>query len=225
MIWDAVGAVLGQAVGIAISPGAIIAVILVLFSAKATVNSLLFLAGWVLGVGVPFYLVALAADGADVSDPDSSGSTTQAIVQIVLGLLFLLLAVKQWTGRPRPGEPEKPNKLFAKLADMGPGLAIVFAILMTAVNPKNLALILSAAGETGRLGLSTNDLVIVTILFTLIATLGVAIPVVLKLAMGEKGTATLTELRVWMTAHNAAIMIVLFVVLGAKMLGAGIGAL
>ena len=66
-MWQAVGAALGHAVGIAISPSAIIAVILVLFSTKRVVNSLLFLAGWIVGIGVVFFVVATVADGARCS--------------------------------------------------------------------------------------------------------------------------------------------------------------
>src|SRR5215218_4337970 len=108
-MWQAVGAVLGRAVGIAISPAAIIAVILVLFSAKKTVNSLLFLTGWILGVGIAFFAIAAAADGVDVAT-DSGASNGQAILQLLLAALFFLLAVRQWRGRPKEGEPAKPNK-------------------------------------------------------------------------------------------------------------------
>jgi hypothetical protein len=224
-MWQAIGDVLGQAIGIALSPAAIIAIVLVLFSAKAKVNSLVFLGGWIIGVAVPFLIVALVSDAGDVADSDSGGSDTVAVVQIVLGALFLLGAAKTWTGRPKPGDPVKPNKLFDKVAEMGPGFALVLAVLMSGLNPKNLALIVSGAAEAARAGLSTGDLVVVTIVFVIVASLGVGVPVVLSLVLGDRATATLTELRDWMIAHNAAIMITLLLILGVKMLGAGIGAL
>jgi hypothetical protein len=224
-MWQAIGDVLGQAIGIALSPAAIIAIVLVLFSAKAKVNSLVFLAGWVIGVAVPFLIIALVSDAGDVSDSDSGGSDTAAVIQLVLGVLFLLGAAKSWVGRPRPGEPVKPNKLFDKVGDMGPGFALVLAFLMSGLNPKNLALIVSGATEAARADLSTGDVVVVTLVFVVVATLGVGVPVVLSLVMGERATATLTELRDWMIAHNAAIMVTLFLILGVKMVGAGISAL
>jgi threonine/homoserine/homoserine lactone efflux protein len=224
MAWQAIGSILGQAVGIAISPGAIIAVILVLFSAKARLNSLLFLLGWVVGVAVPFVAAVLISNGGDVST-DSGASNGQAIAQIVLGALFFFLALRQWRGRPREGQPAKPNKLFEKLADMGPGLSVGIAVLLTALNPKNLALALSAAGETAQHGVSGNELVVVTIVFVAIATIGVATPVIVSVAMGERSATILGEWRTWMTRHDAAIMIVLFVILGAKMAGSGITSL
>ena len=60
----AIGQILGSAVGVAISPMPIIAVILMLFSKKATVNSLSFLFGWLLGLGgVGMIVLALRAHG------------------------------------------------------------------------------------------------------------------------------------------------------------------
>jgi Sap, sulfolipid-1-addressing protein len=185
---------------------------------------MLFLVGWVVGVAVPFVVGVLVSNGGDVST-DNSASNGQAIAQIVLGALFFLLAIRQWRGRPREGRPAKPNKLFEKLADMGPGLAVGIAVLLTALNPKNLALALSAAGETAQHGVSGNELVIVTIVFAAIATIGVAAPVIVSVAMGDRATTILGEWRTWMTDHNAAIMIVLFVILGAKMAGSGITSL
>jgi hypothetical protein len=224
-MWQAVGAVLGHAVGIAISPSAIIAVILVLFSTKRVVNSLLFLAGWIVGIGVVFFVVATVADGADVST-ESGASNVQAILQLVLAALFLLLAVKQWRGRPREGEPPAPPPaIFEKIAEMGPGLAIAIALAIGVVNPKNLALLVSAAAEVATYGLSTGSLVGATVVFTVIASIGVGVPVIYALVAGDSATATLTSWRTWMTANSATIMIVLFVILGAKMAGSGIATL
>ena len=65
---EAIGAILAPAVGVAISPVPIIAVILMLFSKRLTANSLSFLFGWVLGLlGAGLIVLALgvtASDGA-----------------------------------------------------------------------------------------------------------------------------------------------------------------
>jgi threonine/homoserine/homoserine lactone efflux protein len=225
VIWDAISSILPAAVAVALSPGAIIAVILVLFSNRARLNSTLFLTGWVVGVAAAFALVAAIAGGANTSDPNSGASTGQAIVQILLALLFLGLAVRQWRERPRPGEPERPNPLFDKIPDMAPKFALALGFVSSALNPKNLPIVISAAADAARTDLSNGGLVLVTIVFTAIATLGVAAPVVLSLALGDRATHSLTEMRDWMTAHSAAIMIVLFIVLGAKFLGSGISGL
>ena len=76
---NAISQVLPYAVGVAISPLPIIAVILVLFSSRARVNGPCFLAGWIVGVGVVSVVAYLAADAADVAtDSGASDSSTRS---------------------------------------------------------------------------------------------------------------------------------------------------
>ena len=53
----------------------------------------------------------------------------------------------------------------------------------------------------------------------LIGTIGVAVPVVLYFALGARSREVLDGLRGWLAAHNAVIMAVLLIVIGAKIVG------
>jgi hypothetical protein len=55
--------------------------------------------------------------------------------------------------------------------------------------------------------------------FTLIASIGVAAPVVMYFALGNGAAALLDRLKTWMAAHNAAIMAVLCLIIGVKLVG------
>ena len=94
--------VLTFAIGVAISPVPIIAVILMLFSAKARVNGPMFLLGWILALGLVSGVVYALSDAADAST-SSTASDTIAWGKIVFGVLFLLLAARNWRDRPEPG--------------------------------------------------------------------------------------------------------------------------
>jgi hypothetical protein len=59
----------------------------------------------------------------------------------------------------------------------------------------------------------------------LVSSVSVAAPVIVYFAMGDRAPAILATWKTWLTANNATVMMVLFVVLGAKMLGAGLGVL
>jgi hypothetical protein len=98
-------------------------------------------------------------------------------------------------------------------------------LLLSGVNPKNLGLTISAAATVGAGGLSSSDEVVVIVVYAVIASLTIAAPVILNLVMGSKATHTLTEMKEWLTGNNATVMTVLFVVLGAKVLGDGISIL
>jgi hypothetical protein len=215
---NAIGAILGTAIGVAISPVPIIAVILMLFSKAAKVNSISFLVGWITGLlGAGMIVLALG-----ISSSDGAPSTASGWIKIAIGALFLVLGVKQWKGRPKKGETAVMPGWMSSIDSFTAAKAFGMGVLLSAVNPKNLGLTIAAAATIGASGLSSGDEVIVMVVFVVIASLTVAAPVILNLVMGSKATHTLTEMKEWLTDNNATVMSVLFVVLGAKVLGAGI---
>jgi hypothetical protein len=56
----------------------------------------------------------------------------------------------------------------------------------------------------------------------IIATVGPGAPLALYLLLGDRSCHALGELRAWMTRNNAAIMAVICLVIGAKLIGDGI---
>ena len=222
------GAAIGQslpvAVGVLISPLPIVAVVLMLVSGRAKANAFSFLVAWFVAVGAVTLLVATLAGAAT---PDDEGPPLwAAILKIVLGVLLLLLAVKQWRGRPRAGvEPPAP-KWMAAIDAFTPVKAAGLAVLLGAVNPKNLLLVVSGGAAIASAAPDdTNAQVVASVVFALVASLGVATPVFIYLFMGSRAATMLDELKAWMIHNNAVIMAVLLLVLGAKMLGDGIAAL
>ena len=115
---EAIGAILPFGIGVALSPVPIIAVILMLVSAKARVNGPMFIVGWMVGLAVVGVIVLAIAGPAGASD-EGEPADWVAIVEIVLGALLLLLAVKQWRGRPRDGERRLPVPGWPQPADVG----------------------------------------------------------------------------------------------------------
>ena len=91
---QAIGDLLPSAVGVALSPVPIIAVILMLGTPKARSNGPAFAVGWVIGLIVVSVIVLLLASDAD--DTDSGTSTAVDVIKLLIGVLFLLMAVKQW---------------------------------------------------------------------------------------------------------------------------------
>src|SRR5829696_5503780 len=99
---DAIGAILPMAVGVALSPMPMIAVVLMLVSAKARVNGPMFVLGWIVGLVVVGAAVLLVIGPADPTD-DAEPASWVAILKLVLGVLLMLLAFKQWRSRPKGG--------------------------------------------------------------------------------------------------------------------------
>lgn len=217
----AIGTIIGLAVGVAISPVPIIAVILMLFTPKARRNSVAFLVGWVVGLVVVGTLVL----AADVSSSDSGESTTSGWVKLILGVLLAGLAWRSWSNRSRGDrEPEMPGWM-SSIDGFTPGKSFGLAALLSGVNPKNLALTAAAAASIGAAGLSQGQEFATLAVFVVIASITVALPVVFYLVLGERADATLTGWKEWLQANNATVMVVLLAVFGAKLIGDGIAIL
>lgn len=220
----AIGASLPIAVGVLVSPMPIVAVVLMLVSRHARSNGLAFLLGWVVGIGVLGTLVVLLVGGATSSD-DAGPATWASILKLVLGALLLLFAVKQWTGRPRDGAEPPAPAWMAAVDSFTPAKAFGLAAALGAVNPKNLLLVVAGATTIAQATTSTGERLGALAVFVVVASLGVAAPVVVYLSMGERAARLLDQLKSWMTENNATIMAVLLLVIGSKMIGDGISAL
>jgi threonine/homoserine/homoserine lactone efflux protein len=222
MLVQAIGDLLPLAVGVALSPVPIIAVILMLGTPQARSNGPAFAVGWIAGLVIVSVIVLVVT--GDSSDADSNTATGINWFKVVLGVLFLVLAAKQWKSRPRKGvEPTMPGWM-ATLDSVTPGKALALGALLSGVNPKNLALTAAAAATIAQAGLSGADDAVAVAVFVFIGSLTVAGPVVFYLFAPGTAGGPLASIKEFMSAHNAVIMMVVLLVLGAKLLGQGLGA-
>jgi len=217
---QAIGQILSFAVGVAISPVPIIGVVLMLATPRARANGIAFLLGWVGGLALLGAIVLLVSSGADASRSGGPADWV-SVLKLVLGALLLLLAVHQWRGRPHGDDAKLPG--WMKTIDrFGAGKAMGMGALLAAVNPKNGAMTIGAAAAIAQTGIGAGGQAGALAVFVVVATLGVAAPVAIYFALGERSTRILGELKDWMARNNAAIMAVLVLVIGAKLLGDGI---
>ncbi len=218
----AIGDVLPYALGVAISPVPIIATILMLLAPKAGGTSAGFLVGWVVGIAVAVTVFTVIASTAGLSS-GGSPSAASGWVKLVLGVLLLLVAARQWQSRPRPGEQAKLPKWMSAIDDFTAPKAAGLAFVLAAVNPKNLLMCAAAGTVIGSAGLSHGDAVIVVVVFTLLAASTIAVPVIGYLVAKDRMGPLLDELKVWLQDNNATVMSVLLLVIGVVLIGKGIG--
>jgi hypothetical protein len=218
---EAIGDLLPFAVGTALSPFPVIAIVLILATPRARVNGPAFLLGWIAGLTALGALVLVAAGGADASD-DGEPATWVSVVKLALGTLLLVFAARQW--RDRDVEKEPP-KWMRSLDALSPLKAAGLAVVLSSVNPKNLVLTVGAAAAIAQTGIEPADQAIAYAVFVVIGSLGVLVPLGLSLVLGARAEPLLDRVRSWMAANNTVIMAVLFLIIGAKLLGDGIGGL
>ena len=216
-----IGQILPFAVGAAISPFPIIAMVLMLVTERARANGVSFLIGWILGLGAIGVVVLTMASGADASSTSASDGVNW--VKLGLGVLLIVVALRQWRGRPQGDEQPVMPKWMDSVESFTPVKALGAGVVLSAVNPKNLLLSVGAATIIAQSGLPGSDQALSYLVFTIIATIGVAVPLVIYFAMGDGAATRLATLKSWMAFHNAVIMAVICLVIGAKLIGDAVG--
>jgi hypothetical protein len=221
----AVGGSLPQAVGVALSPVPIIAVVLMLTTRRARGNGLAFVVGWLAGLAAVGAIV-LCVFGPAGASSSGSPATWVSWLKLVLGLLLLLVAVREFRARPKQsgGRVALP-KWMGKIDTMRPPAALGLAAALAGANPKNLMLAISGAATIAATGISGAQQAVAYAIFAAVGTVGVAIPVAIYFAGGPKSEKTLARLKDWMGEHNAVIMSVLCLIIGVNLIGGAIGAL
>ena len=211
------GELLPLAVAIAISVTTIITTVFMLLSPEAKSRTVGLLVGCVDGVGGAVALFTLLADLLPTQD--SGGSSLEAsVIKMVVGVLLVVLALRQWRGQPASGDRAELPKWMAGVDSMMPGKALILGLLLSAVVPKNLLLALSAGLIVGEAGFSGGRAAVVIVVFTAIATSTVAVPVVAHLVAPARMRGPFERLREWLVENNVAIMVVVLLVIGVVMI-------
>lgn len=220
---EAIGHSLPLAIGVALSPVPIIAVVVLLTSSRARSLGPVFVLGWLLGLVVvgAIVLVVVGPSGAG-----SSGQRTRWVswVMIVLGVLLLVAAGRQLRGT-RGGEEVPLPAWMGAIDRLNPAVVLGGGVVLGGVRPRSLLLVVGGAVAIAQTGIAGGQQAIAYAVFAVIATIGVAVPVVIYFAMGTRSAELLGRFKGWMRRHNAVILAVVLLVIGVTLIGDGIGGL
>jgi threonine/homoserine/homoserine lactone efflux protein len=217
-VGEAIGQSLSLAVGVALSPIPIIAVILMLVTPRARANGPAFVVGWLIGLAVVGTIVLLIASPSDAND-NGEPATWVDVLKLVLGALLVLIALKQWRGRPHEDQDAPAPKWMGAIERFTPAKSLGAGVVLAGANPKNLLLSIGAAAAIAQTGISGAEQAAAYAVFAVIGTLGVAAPVAIYFVLGARSRPILERLKDWMASNNAVIMAVLCLVIGAKLVG------
>ena len=152
----AIGEILPLAIAVAISPVPIIAIVLMLGTPRARATGTAFALGWIGGLALAgTIMLVIATDNATTGTGEPE--TWVGVLKLVLGALFLLLAAKQWRSRPAAGEDAVMPKWMRAIDTFKPGKALIAGVVLSGVNPKNLALTIAAATTIAEAGISSGQ--------------------------------------------------------------------
>ena len=216
---DVIGETISFAVGVAVSPVPIAAVIVMLFTPKAKTNAPSFMAGWIVGLLVAGFIVLLIP-GLEVDDGDPS--TTTGVIKGLLGVLLIGAGWAAWSKRPGPNETAEAPKWMDAIDGFGIGKSFGMGFMLSALNPKNLLLVVAAAVAISTAGLSTGQEIGALVVFTLIAASTVAVPVIGYLIVGDRADAALANAKDWLIQNNSVVMAVLLLIFSVSLIGGAI---
>lgn len=213
---EAIGGMLTSAVGIAISPLPLIAVILMLATPKGRTNGIAFTAGWTVGLAAVVVVVVTAGSGLHTTGEKPSWAYW---LKLALGLLFVLMAFKQWRDRPREGHEAAAPKWMRALDRFTAARAAGLAVVLVAANPKNLVLAVGGAVSIATAPASGAVKTVAAALMVLVGSLCTLLPLGVYLLGGSRSARVLGGWKEWMSLHNAAIMTTVLGILGTKYVG------
>ena len=217
-----VGEVLPFAVIVMVSPINIVTSILLLFSERPLLNASCYLGGFVAGLAaVVGGLTAVA--GAVHLDPGSNQSRGASALLLALGAGLIVVAVRTFRGRPGPDDPSSLPGWMDGIAGFGSGRSLGVGAGIGAGNPKNIVVALGTAVAVSSVGLPVGQQVTVLAIYVVLASIGVATPILAMLVLGDRAGTVLEGWRTWLTRNNTAMMAVIYLFFGVYLIGKFLG--
>jgi len=199
--------------GIALVPFPLTAFVLVLGAEKGMWKGLAFILGW-LACLVVVIAAVIVATGNKPPKPHTEPSTAALAAKLALGVVLIVLAMRQWR---RMGRPRKPPAWVARVDRMSPWAAGGLAVFL---QPWTLV----AAGAATVLGakIGTAGSYLALIIFCLLATSSMLYLELYAAFRPAQAGARLERLRAWLESHQDQIIIVAFLLLGFWLIGKSI---
>lgn len=206
-------------IAIALSPLAIVAVILIATAGRGRTSGTAFVLGNFAFAAVFVAILVSIGRSAGAEDGEPGPRITIGIIETTLGIGMLVLALLEWRKRSRHATPKWMDSLdHLNLRD-----SFVLGVLIAGpLSPKDLPLLVSASGRISQADLPVSQVVAVILIFSVLGIIAILVPWCMSVVSPNSVEQRLSGLRTWLVANHSVIMVVLFIVLGFKLLGSGI---
>jgi len=197
-----------------LSPLALLASLAVLGSGRGRANGSAFTAGFLLAQSLVL-LIAVLVGSAATPDRERHHETLAAALELALGVALLALA---WQARrPRVSQlsgESRTNALLARLRGLRPATAISVGALLGVGGVKRLTITLFAGATIALAALTTAEEVTLGILYVLIASLLVWLPVGVYLIAGKQADELTDRTEAWLMENHQRAMVLSTLVFG-----------
>ena len=135
---------------------------------------------------------------------------------------MLFLALRKWRDRPGPYDPEEVPELLTRLVKSGTAGSIAFGILLSALNPKVIALTFAGAANIYTYASTTFQKWAGLAVFTAVASLTLIVPIAVFAVSADRMSTLLPIIKKWLIRNNSAISAAVLLVVGLLLVGNGI---
>jgi hypothetical protein len=192
------------------------ATFVVIRSERSRTNGIAFLSGFLLGTtiacGIGLVVGQAAVDGLN------SHETVEGVLTLLLGLALMGVGVRARHGSPRPeSEGGRASAILAGLRHVRPGAAFSMAGLLGFGGPKRLVLTFLAMAAVSEAGLGDIEDLTLVVVYVVVATVLVSVPVVIVVIAGEHAAEILGRGQSWLTRHAVKLRVWLSLGIGAAL--------
>ena len=199
--------------GIALEPFPITAFILILSAERGIRKGLAFILGWLACLVVVIAAVILVTGGKPPR-PSTAPSTAVLAIKLALGVVLILLALRQ---RRRMGRPRKPAAWMSRLDQLSLWAAAGLAAFL-----QPWTLVAAGAATVTQAKLSTAGDYLTLLAFCLLATSSFLYLELYAAFAPAAAGARLERLRTWLNTHQDQVIIVICLLLGFWLAGQSI---
>ncbi len=201
---------------ITLEPIPLTAFILVLASKGGVRKGAGFIFGWLLSLDIVVAATVLVT-GNKPPKPNTAPSLGALAVKILIGVVLLVIALRQWRKLGQPKKPKKTPKWQTGIDNMSPWFAVGLAPL---VQPWGL--VAAGVAVITEAKLSSWESYIALFLFCVVSTITYLALEIYAGFRPEKTQAFLARTRAWIDTHTDQVIIVVSLVLGFWLIGKSI---
>ncbi len=202
----------------AASPLPITVVVTLLISKGGVAKATGFAAG-LIGVLAIIGIVTLITSSYTSASSSTESAVTGTIVA-VMGLLFVLMAVKLLLNAPDPDAP--PPKFMTALDTMSVARAAIFGAILAVINFKQLGIFIGGIAQIVEAEVSSAQEWVALAVLLIVLQLGVIVPIIVFVATPDWASRHLRRFLGWLNRHSRPIGIVLGLVVGIWFLVTGV---
>lgn len=229
-MWELVGQLLPEMVGLAVTPAAVVACLLLLGSSHPLRNVAALAGPFLVAYGVVAVAAVAVGRAADAGSEDPS--TIRGWISVVVGVLFLAAGAVSWF-RPvrRSVSPRSRGAMghadaaeprwVSMLRDPSVPLVLGAGLLLAVVNP-NMAILISGLGIVVTADVTLGVQAVGVALLLAASMIDFVVPTLVFVLAGERGRGWLRSATGWLLGHNRVIGIVVLLAFGVLFVGRGL---